>query len=58
MVKGKKKMVRKLKKSLYGLKQSPCEWNHKINAYFFSHKLKKGFVDHNVCFMKAQEFFM
>jgi len=49
-------MVCKLKKSLYDLKQFLCEWNHKINAFFFQ-EFKKGFVDHNVCFMKAQEIF-
>jgi len=57
VVKGKKNMVCKLQKSLYGLKQFLCEWNHKINAYFFFQEFKKGFVDHNVCFTKVQEFF-
>ncbi len=37
MVKGKENMVCKFQKSLYGLKQSPCKWNHKIIAYGSKH---------------------
>ncbi len=40
MVKGNENMVCKFQKSLYGLKQSPHEWNHKINAYFYLRSLK------------------
>ncbi len=56
-MKGKENMVCKLQKSLYGLKQFPCEWNHKIIVNFFFQEFKKGFVDHDVCFTKAQETF-
>jgi hypothetical protein len=41
-------MVCKFQKSLYGLKQSPHEWNHKINAYFLFQEFKKSYGDHNV----------
>jgi ATP-binding cassette subfamily B (MDR/TAP) protein 1 len=41
-------MVCKFQKSLYGLKQSPREWNHKINAYFLSQEFEKSYGDHNV----------
>jgi Reverse transcriptase (RNA-dependent DNA polymerase) len=37
---GKEHMVLKLKKTLYGLKQTPRAWNTRINAYFKEH----GFV--------------
>jgi len=40
---------------LYGLKQFPYEWNHKINAYFLSQKFERSFVDHNIYFKKTQK---
>ena len=40
IVKGKKEMVRKLKKSLYGLKKSPRMWYQKFDTYI----LGLGFV--------------
>jgi hypothetical protein len=36
VVKDKDNMVYKFQKSFYGLKQSPNECNHNINAYFLS----------------------
>ena len=36
VVKGKERLVCKLKKGLYGLKQSPRVWNQKIDAFFKS----------------------
>ena len=40
VVKGKKELVRKLKKSLYSLKQSPRMWYRKFDTYI----LGLGFV--------------
>jgi hypothetical protein len=40
VVKGKENMVCKFQNPLYGLKQFPHEWNHKINAYFYLRSLK------------------
>ncbi len=48
-------MVCKFQKTLYGLKQSPCEWNHKINAYFLSQKFVRNYGDHNVYLKIIQE---
>jgi hypothetical protein len=39
-------MVCKLVKSFYGLKEFPCTWNHKIDAYFFVKKFERSYVDH------------
>jgi hypothetical protein len=36
VVNDKDNMVCKFQKAFYGLKQSPNEWNHNINAYFLS----------------------
>jgi ATP-binding cassette subfamily B (MDR/TAP) protein 1 len=48
-------MVCKFQKSLYGLKQSPREWNHKIIAYFLSQKFERSYGDCNVYFKRIQE---
>jgi ATP-binding cassette subfamily B (MDR/TAP) protein 1 len=56
-MKFKENIICKLLKSLYGLKQSPCEWNHKIDVYFLFKKIVKNFVDHNVYFKKAHKNF-
>ncbi len=42
---------------MYGLKQSPHEWNQKINAYFLFQKFERNFANHNVYFKITQEFF-
>jgi hypothetical protein len=44
VVKGKENMVCKFQKSLYGLKQSPHEWNYKINAYLYLRCLKRALL--------------
>jgi hypothetical protein len=48
-------MVCKFQNSLYGLKQFPCEWNHKINAYFLSQEFERSYGDHNVYLKIIQE---
>jgi hypothetical protein len=48
-------LVCKFQNSLYGLKQYPCEWNYKINAYFAFEKFKNNFIDHNVYFKRVQK---
>jgi hypothetical protein len=37
---------------LYGLKQSPCEWNYNSHACFLLQKFEKSFIDHNVYFKR------
>lgn len=43
--KGKEDKVCLLKKSLYGLKQSPREWNHRFDAFIISQKYKRSVYD-------------
>ncbi len=47
MVKGKENMICKFKKSLYGLRQSPHEWNYKVNAYFLFWEFERSLTDNN-----------
>jgi hypothetical protein len=49
-VKGKKELVRKLKKSLSGLKQSPRMWYKKIDTYMLGLGFTKRKEDHCVYF--------
>jgi hypothetical protein len=49
-VKGKKELVRKLKKSLYGLKQSPGMWYQKIDTYMLGLGFTRSKEDHYVYF--------
>jgi hypothetical protein len=49
-VKGKKELVCKLKKSLYGLKQSPSMWHHKFDTYTTGLGFKRRKHDHCVYF--------
>ena len=45
-VKGKEKLVCKLKKSLYGLKQAPRLWYQKFDAFMKSQQFKRSDIDH------------
>ena len=49
-VKGKKEMVCKLKKSLYGLKQSPRMWYQKFNTFIRGPGFTRSKEDHYVYF--------
>lgn len=41
-------MVCELRKSIYGLKQSPRTWYRRINGFFIDHGFQKSEQDHNV----------
>eukprot|EP00253_Pinus_taeda_P004048 PITA_04048 len=49
-VKGKKELVCKLKKSLYGLKQSPKKWNQKFDTFIWGLGFTRSKADHCVYF--------
>ena len=42
---GKENNVCKLKKSLYGLKQSPRQWYKRLDSFMFSHGFKRSNYD-------------
>jgi hypothetical protein len=48
VVKGKKELVCKLKKSLYGLKQSPRMWYQKFDIYILGLGFVRSRADHCV----------
>ena len=50
MVKGKKELVCRLKKSLYGLKQSPRMWYQKFDTYIRGFGFTRSKEDHCVYF--------
>ena len=50
MVKGKKELVCRLKKSLCGLKQSPRMWYQKFDTYIQGLDFTRSKEDHCVCF--------
>jgi len=45
IVHGKEKYVCKLKRSLYGLKQSPRQWNKRFDSFMLSHGFKRSKYD-------------
>ena len=47
-VKGKERMVCKLKKSLYGLKQAPRQWSKKFDSFMVGHGYTRTNADHCV----------
>ena len=47
-IKGKEKMVCKLKNSLYGLKQAPRQWYLKFDNFMLNQGLKRCNADHCV----------
>jgi len=47
-VKGQADKVYKLRKSLYGLKQSPRAWNRRIDCYLVGQKFMKCESEHGV----------
>jgi hypothetical protein len=50
VLKGKKELVCKLKKSQYGLKQSPRMWYKKFDTYMLGLGFARNKEDHCVCF--------
>jgi hypothetical protein len=49
-VKGKKELVCKMKKSLYGLKESPRTWYKKFDIYMLGLGFTRSKEDHSVYF--------
>ena len=45
IVPGKEKYVCKLKRSLYGLKQSPRQWNKRFDSFMLAHSFKRSKYD-------------
>jgi hypothetical protein len=58
IVKGKTELVCKLKKSLYGLKQSPRMWYQKFDTYIQGLGFVRSKVDHCVYYKQVSEHFI
>ena len=58
MVKGNKELVCKLKKSLYGLKQSPRMWYQKFDTYIQGFGFTRSKEDHYVYFKLIGDHFI
>ena len=54
-VKGKERMVCRLKKSLYGLKQAPRQWYKKFDSFMVSHEYRRTSADPCVYFRKFDD---
>ena len=57
-VKGKKELVCKLKRSLYGLKQSPRMWYQKFDTYIQGLGFVRSKVDHYLYYKQVGEHFI
>ena len=57
-MKGKKELVYRIKKSLYGLKQSPRMWYQKFDSYIQELGLKRSQVDHYVYIKQVKYHFI
>ena len=55
---GEKEMVCKLKKYLYGLKQSPMMWYQKIGKYIHQFRFVRSQANHYVCGEKVGSHFI
>ena len=51
---GKENLVCKFKKSIYGLKQAPCEWYKKFDSFILERGFKRLEVDHCVYIKKYE----
>ena len=54
-VKGKEKLVCRLKKSLYGLKQDPRQWYLKFDSFMIEQGYSRCHYDHCVYFKKLND---
>ena len=52
---GKEDHVCKLKKSLYGLKQSPRQWYKRFDSFMTSHQFRRSSYDSCVYFKKCDD---
>ena len=57
-VKGKKELVCKLKKSMYGLKQSPRMWYKKFDTFICRLGFTRSKLDHCVYFKLIGDYFI
>ena len=51
-------LVCKLKKSLYGLKQSPRAWYQRIDLFFTQERFSRSHADHSLYVKQSKEFLL